>query len=101
MNSMSSASRWALRVTADALAALPELQRRVRPGYADLVDDPASLATQPGLEHPLASPLECAACHGDYDREHDIEAHPTWSGSMMVSTDVRYPVTGNRMHAPP
>jgi hypothetical protein len=39
--------------------------------------------TQPGLAHPILSSGNCTSCHGDYDPQHDIEAGPTWEGSLM------------------
>lgn len=41
--------------------------------------------TQPPVTHPVQSPNNCSACHGDYDPLRHLEPHPTWAGSMMAN----------------
>ncbi len=43
--------------------------------------------TQPGLTHPILDPVNCQACHGDFDSDgRNIEPFPTWAGSMMANS---------------
>ena len=45
--------------------------------------------TQPGITHEIeyayAFPGQCENCHGDYDKDEDIEPFTLWSGSMMAN----------------
>ena len=40
--------------------------------------------TQPPLTHPIATPVLCRQCHGDFDPMTTAEPWPLWSGSMMA-----------------